>query len=116
MAKSKRSKRSKRPRKQTSRRRRTGSNNRKSSRKASSKSQMRSTRSVKRIKTSELPKTRSRGISPMLEHKLELGKSQSDVAYDNMTLTQLQIMARNRGIPFGGLPRDRLIRKINMYK
>ncbi|AMN82994.1 hypothetical protein E24_00061 [Faustovirus] len=52
----------------------------------------------------------------MLEHKLELGKSQSDVAYDNMTLTQLQIMARNRGIPFGGLPRDRLIRKINMYK
>jgi hypothetical protein len=70
----------------------------------------------KQIKTFELPKTRSKEIVSGPGHKINLGRNRHDIAYDEMTLTQLQIMARNRGIPFGGLPREKLIRKINIYK
>jgi len=34
---------------------------------------------------------------------------------DNFTLTDLQIKARSLGIPFGGLTKDKLIKKINDY-
>ncbi|QKE50180.1 TATA box-binding protein [Faustovirus] len=78
-------------------------------------SQRRQNSKRKQIRTFELPKTRSKETSP-LDHKVDLGKNHHDIAYDEMTLTQLQIMARNRGIPFGGLPREKLIRKINIYK
>ncbi|QJX72325.1 hypothetical protein F-S17_0059 [Faustovirus] len=70
----------------------------------------------KHIKTFELPKTRSKEIASEPAHKIDLGRNRHDIAYDEMTLTQLQIMARNRGIPFGGLPREKLIHKINIYK
>lgn len=33
----------------------------------------------------------------------------------NMDLTDLQIMAKERGIPFGGLSIPRLVRRINNY-
>lgn len=36
-------------------------------------------------------------------------------AHTNMSLTELQIMAKSRGIPFGGLSRTKLIKKINNY-
>lgn len=32
-----------------------------------------------------------------------------------MTLTELQMMARENGIPFGGLNKTKLIQKINNY-
>lgn len=32
-----------------------------------------------------------------------------------MTLTEIQFIAKTRGIPFGGLSRAQLLRKINMY-
>ncbi len=32
-----------------------------------------------------------------------------------MSLTELQFMAKSRGIPFGGLSRARLLKKINAY-
>jgi len=34
----------------------------------------------------------------------------------NMSLTELQNLAKSRGIPFGGLTKGRLVRKINMYQ
>ncbi len=36
-------------------------------------------------------------------------------AHASMSLTQLQMLAKSRGIPFGGLTHDKLIRKINNY-
>lgn len=32
-----------------------------------------------------------------------------------MSLTDLQFMARAKGIPFGGLPKETLVQKINAY-
>lgn len=37
-------------------------------------------------------------------------------AKSNMRMTDLQIMAKSLGIPFGGKSKDRLIRDINKYK
>jgi hypothetical protein len=37
-------------------------------------------------------------------------------AMSNMSMTELQFMAKSRGIPFGGLKKSKLIRKINNYK
>lgn len=34
-------------------------------------------------------------------------------ADENMTVTELQSLARSRGIPFGGLRKTQLIKKIN---
>lgn len=39
----------------------------------------------------------------------------SERATSNMSLTQLQRMAKSRGIPFGGLRRTQLVRRINSY-
>ena len=36
-------------------------------------------------------------------------------ANSNMGLTDLQFMAKSRGIPFGGLNKTQLVRKINEY-
>lgn len=36
-------------------------------------------------------------------------------ASQTMTMTELQLMAKSRGIPFGGLNKTRLIHKINNY-
>jgi len=36
-------------------------------------------------------------------------------ATSSMSLTQLQQLAKSRGIPFGGLSKTKLIRKINTY-
>jgi hypothetical protein len=36
-------------------------------------------------------------------------------ATSNMSLTELQMMAKSRGVPFGGLSRAKLIQKINNY-
>lgn len=36
-------------------------------------------------------------------------------ANSSMSLTELQLMARSRGIPFGGLSRAKLVKKINNY-
>jgi len=37
-------------------------------------------------------------------------------ALSAMSITELQFMAKSRGIPFGGLNKSKLIRKINNYK
>lgn len=36
-------------------------------------------------------------------------------ASENMSLTDLQFMARAKGIPFGGLTKGKLVKKINAY-
>lgn len=36
-------------------------------------------------------------------------------ATDDMTIIELQKMAREQGIPFGGLSKSKLLRKINKY-
>lgn len=36
-------------------------------------------------------------------------------AASNMNMTELQFLAKSRGIPFGGLTKTKLIRKINNY-
>jgi len=33
----------------------------------------------------------------------------------NMTMTELQFMAKSRGVPFGGLSKGRLVKKLNEY-
>jgi hypothetical protein len=40
-------------------------------------------------------------------------RSRESKASISMTLTELQILAKKRGIPFGGLSKNVLIRKIN---
>ena len=44
------------------------------------------------------------------------GRSDSRRARTNMSMTQLQFMAKSMGIPFGGLPIGKLINKINNYQ
>lgn len=43
------------------------------------------------------------------------GERKFSRASEAMTLTDLQWMAKSKGIPFGGLSKSRLIRKINNY-
>ncbi len=42
-------------------------------------------------------------------------KRYSNKSTSGMSLTDLQFMARSRGIPFGGLTKNKLLRKINNY-
>ncbi len=39
----------------------------------------------------------------------------SHKAAATMTMTELQFIAKSRGIPFGGLTKSKLIKKINDY-
>lgn len=41
--------------------------------------------------------------------------SKSRKATSDMSLTEIQNIARTKGIPFGGLTKSRLIRRVNKY-
>ena len=56
-----------------------------------------------------LPKTAHVSASTQHEHQ------KHSRATSGMSLTELQFMAKGRGIPFGGLNKTRLIHKINKY-
>lgn len=57
----------------------------------------------------KLPIIRTRPLST--HHAAEIHSR----ATSTMSLTDLQFMARAKGIPFGGVPKDILVRKINDY-
>lgn len=42
-------------------------------------------------------------------------KSSRNMARSDMTLGELQLMAKSKGIPFGGLSKSKLVKKINNY-
>jgi hypothetical protein len=56
-------------------------------------------------KTARLPSKRSKSVERMRASKANTG----------MSLTELQFLAKSRGIPFGGLTKTKLARKINNY-
>lgn len=43
------------------------------------------------------------------------GRTRVSRANSSMSLTELQFMAKSKGVPFGGLSRAKLIKKINNY-
>lgn len=57
----------------------------------------------------QLPRT-ARVVSKSRSARLKASRANS-----NMSLTELQFMAKSRGIPFGGLTKTKLVRKINNY-
>ncbi len=63
---------------------------------------------IRSHKEVRLPKTRK-----VLSHKSKPRIFPSH-ANSNMSLTDLQFMAKTKGIPFGGLKKSQLIHKINM--
>jgi hypothetical protein len=74
--------------------------------KTSRKPHGRKSRAVPLPKTAKLASKKSKSIE-----RLKASRANS-----NMNITQLQFMAKSRGIPFGGLNKTRLIRKINHYQ
>ncbi len=65
--------------------------------------------SIRRTKKVTLPKTAS-NHSRRPTVRLRMSRASS-----NMSLTDLQFLAKDRGIPFGGLSRAKLVKKINNY-
>jgi len=62
-----------------------------------------------KVKQMTIPKTASaRSRKPV--SRLRMSR-----ASNTMSLTDLQFLAKDRGIPFGGLSRTKLIKKINNY-
>ncbi len=66
-------------------------------------------RSARRSKKISLPKTATIRSRKSKSHR------KASKADSNMSLTELQNMAKSKGVPFGGLTRSRLIKKINHY-
>ncbi len=62
-----------------------------------------------RTKRMTIPKTAS------IHSKVPVGRLRMSRASNSMSLTDLQFLAKDRGIPFGGLSRAKLIKKINNY-
>lgn len=73
----------------------------------SSKRSSRRSRISKKEKT--LPKTAK------LPSKNSVARRKFSKAHSTMTITELQFMAKSRGIPFMGLSKNRLVHKINAY-
>ena len=71
----------------------------------SRKRQSRSSRRIILPKTMRLPSKKSNGQE----------RGRFSRANTNMNMTELQFLAKSRGIPFGGLTKTKLIRKINNY-
>jgi len=94
---------------QTSRRSRRSRS--KDYRKQVNRSQERRSRSKKPVKRPALPKT-ARLLS---KRSKSIERMQMSRANSSMSLTDLQFMAKSRGIPFGALTKTKLIRKINNY-
>jgi len=66
-------------------------------------------------------RTRKSGVSRKTRRTKEQSRKSKNTrrkfskASANMTLSELQFMAKSVGVPFGGLTKTKLIRKINNY-
>lgn len=69
------------------------------------------TRTRSRNTKQQLPKTARIMSKRSKSHE----RAKASRANSMMTLTDLQFLAKSRGIPFGGLTKTKLIRKINNY-
>lgn len=58
----------------------------------------------------EIPKT-----VKVFSRKSRLSEVHDNRANSAMSITELQFLAKSRGVPFGGLTKTKLIRKINNY-
>lgn len=87
----------------------TGIKRRKSRASRKSRKSRKSTHRSRTAKKMPLPKT-ARVRSRPIAHR-----SRKSRAGSTMTLTELQFMAKSHGIPFGGLSKAKLIKKINNY-
>jgi hypothetical protein len=79
-----------------------------SKRKSNHNSRKKSTRGTRKVaipRTMRIPSKRSEGRE----------RAKFSRANSNMNMTELQYLAKSRGIPFGGLTKTKLIRKINNY-
>lgn len=65
----------------------------------------------KKSRKSRLPKT-AKVASKITPEKT---RKKFNRATADMSLTDLQFMAKSKGIPFGGLNKEQLVRKINNY-
>lgn len=65
--------------------------------------------SRKSSKRFSLPRT------AIIRSRKSVARTRASRANSSMSLTELQIMAKSRGVPFGGLSRAKLIKKINNY-
>lgn len=83
---------------------RNKSGNKLSTKKRSSKKR-RSTASTHTTKKRSKSRSALHAEGPIVERKAD----------ENMSLFELQRIARSKGIPFGGLRKTQLIRKINLY-
>ena len=66
---------------------------------------------VKNTRPVTLPKT-ARALS---KKSKSFNRLKASRASGTMSLTELQFIAKSRGIPFGGLTKTKLVRKINNY-
>lgn len=60
-------------------------------------------------------KVQSRGAARRPSRRDTRGESLRHKATHAMTMSDLQAMAKARGVPFGGLSKAKLVRKINNY-
>lgn len=60
-------------------------------------------------------KTDKKILKPLSRRKDYPTRRRVSRASANMSITDLQFLAKSRGIPFGGLTKSKLIRKINNY-
>ncbi len=74
-----------------------------------SRSVRRTRRRAAQAKKTSLPRT------AVLQSRKSRGYVRVSRATSGMSLTELQFMAKDRGIPFGGLSRAKLVKKINNY-
>ena len=60
-------------------------------------------------KSNRLPKTAN------IRSRKSIRRTKMSRATSAMSTTELQFMAKSRGVPFGGLSKNKLIKKINNY-
>lgn len=60
-------------------------------------------------------RSRKSDTGAQVVRRSSLGRNSPKRAKSDMTMLDLQRLARSRGIPFGGLRKTQLIRKINSY-
>ena len=68
-------------------------------------------KSRERSRKVALPKT----VRAMSKKSKSFKRMKASRASSMMSLTELQFLAKSRGIPFGGLTKTKLVRKINNY-
>jgi hypothetical protein len=65
-----------------------------------------------RSRSRKVPRSIPKKVAPPPKKEVDV---KEDYAQLTMSLSTLQDMAKSRGIPFGGLTKSKLVRKLNTY-